>query len=48
MSEWYATRAEHDDRLDLAVVDRATGLFVGEVVLNELDPDKHRATFEFC
>jgi len=37
MREWYATRADHDDRLDLAVVDRATGLFAGEVVLNELD-----------
>ena len=25
MREWYATRADHDDRLDLAVMDRATG-----------------------
>ena len=45
MREWYATRAEHDDRLDLAVVDRATGLFVGEVVLNELDPDNASCNF---
>jgi RimJ/RimL family protein N-acetyltransferase len=36
---WYATRAEHDDRLDLAVIDRASGDYVGEVVLNELDTD---------
>lgn len=43
MREWYATRADHDDRLDLAVVDRATGLFAGEVVLNDL----HRAN-ESC
>ncbi|HKN96894.1 MAG TPA: GNAT family protein [Pseudonocardiaceae bacterium] len=28
-----------DDRIDLAVVDRATGRYAGEVVLNELDPD---------
>lgn len=34
--KWYQTRAEQGDRLDLAVVDRATGRCVGEVVLNEL------------
>ncbi len=34
---WYSTRAEHDDRLDLAIVDLATGAYAGEVVLNELD-----------
>ena len=36
--QWYSTRTDHDDRLDLAIVDRATGGYVGEVVLNELDP----------
>jgi len=45
MREWYATRADHDDRLDLAVVDRATGQFTGEVVLNELDPDNESCNF---
>jgi RimJ/RimL family protein N-acetyltransferase len=45
MREWYATRADHDNRLDLAVVARATGLFVGEVVLNELDPDNESCNF---
>ncbi|MER7502879.1 GNAT family protein [Nonomuraea pusilla] len=34
---WYAGRAAHDDRLDLAIV--ADGEYVGEVVLNELDAD---------
>ncbi|WP_307825708.1 GNAT family N-acetyltransferase [Microbispora corallina] len=34
---WYATRAAHDDRLDLAICDAASGAYVGEVVLNELD-----------
>ncbi|NRQ32645.1 GNAT family N-acetyltransferase [Nonomuraea sp. NN258] len=34
---WCATRAEHADRLDLAIM--ADGDYVGEVVLNELDPD---------
>jgi RimJ/RimL family protein N-acetyltransferase len=43
--EWYATRADHDDRLDLAVVDLATGSYTGEVVLNELDPDNESCNF---
>jgi RimJ/RimL family protein N-acetyltransferase len=34
---WYSTRAEHDDRLDLSIIERATGEWAGEVVLNELD-----------
>jgi RimJ/RimL family protein N-acetyltransferase len=34
---WYATRAEQDDRLDLAIVERSTGEYAGEVVLNDLD-----------
>ncbi|NUP69325.1 MAG: GNAT family N-acetyltransferase [Nonomuraea sp.] len=33
--QWYATRGEHADRLDLAIM--ADGTYVGEVVLNELD-----------
>jgi RimJ/RimL family protein N-acetyltransferase len=45
MREWYATRADHDDRLDLAVVDRATGIFAGEVVLNDLDRDNESCNF---
>ena len=43
--QWYATRGEHDDRLDLAVVDLATGEFAGEVVLNELDGDNRSCNF---
>ncbi|MBO4210696.1 GNAT family N-acetyltransferase [Micromonospora echinofusca] len=35
---WYTTRNAQTDRLDLAVVDRATDECVGEVVLNEYDP----------
>ncbi|CAM5332873.1 acetyltransferase [Streptomyces spiroverticillatus] len=42
---WYLTRAEQTDRLDLAVVDRATGRCVGEVVLNEWDPDNRSCNF---
>lgn len=35
--EWYTTRGQHSDRLDLAVVDRGTGRSAGEIVLNQLD-----------
>jgi RimJ/RimL family protein N-acetyltransferase len=33
--DWYRTRNQQPDRLDLAVVDRASGQCVGEVVLND-------------
>lgn len=42
---WYDSRADQDDRLDLAVVERATGNVVGEVVLNEWDPDNQSCGF---
>ncbi|MET3808069.1 RimJ/RimL family protein N-acetyltransferase [Nakamurella sp. UYEF19] len=34
---WYRGLAARPDRLDLAIIDRASGRCVGEVVLNELD-----------
>ena len=37
LRRWYATRADHADRLDLSIVDRASGQWAGEVVLNNLD-----------
>lgn len=42
---WCASRAEQDLRLDLAIVERATGLFAGEVVLNEYDTAENAANF---
>lgn len=45
---WYATRGEHDDRLDLAIVEREGGAYVGEVVVNELDPDNRSCGFRIC
>src|SRR5262245_27634180 len=45
---WYASRAEHDDRLDLAIVEHATGGYVGEVVLNELDADNRSCGFRIA
>jgi RimJ/RimL family protein N-acetyltransferase len=37
LRRWYASRASHTDRLDLSIVDRASGRWAGEVVLNNLD-----------
>ncbi|WP_037678613.1 GNAT family N-acetyltransferase [Streptomyces griseus] len=45
LRDWYGSRAGRPDRLDLAVTDRATGELVGEVVLNEWDPDARSCTF---
>lgn len=37
--EWYQTRNEQTDRLDLAVVDKNSGELVGELVFNEYESD---------
>ncbi len=37
LREWYTTRNQQTDRLDLMIVDKSTGRCVGEVVLNEWD-----------
>ena len=42
---WYATREAQPDRLDLAVVDRATDRCVGEVVLNDWRPEDQTCGF---
>jgi RimJ/RimL family protein N-acetyltransferase len=42
---WYGTRGQEEDRLDLAVVDRQSGEYAGEVVLNELDRDNRSCNF---
>ncbi|MFF6790703.1 GNAT family N-acetyltransferase [Streptomyces filamentosus] len=48
LREWYGSRGERDDRLDLAVVERATGRVVGEAVLNEWDPGNESCAFRIC
>lgn len=42
---WYTTRNSQTGRLDLAIVDRATDEFVGEVVLNEYELDRNCCSF---
>lgn len=43
--EWYRTRNETTDRLDLAIIDRSTSSCVGEAVLNDFDPDNRSCNF---
>jgi RimJ/RimL family protein N-acetyltransferase len=45
LRQWYATRNAQPDRLDLAVVDRASGGCVGEAVLNEWEPENASCNF---
>lgn len=42
---WYGTRNDQADRLDLAVVDKATGECVGEVVFNERNEPTRSCNF---
>jgi RimJ/RimL family protein N-acetyltransferase len=43
--DWFNSRNQTDDRLDLAVVDKASGDCVGEAVLNEWDPGSQSVNF---
>lgn len=44
-SQWYSTRIDQADRLDLAIVDVESGRCVGEVVLNDLEPADDACNF---
>jgi RimJ/RimL family protein N-acetyltransferase len=45
---WYATRAEHDDRPDLSIIERATGEWAGDVALTELDVPNESCAFRIA
>lgn len=45
LERWYATRADHDDRLDLSIIERADGTWAGEVVLMDLDTHNLSCSF---
>jgi RimJ/RimL family protein N-acetyltransferase len=47
-ADWYASSGSKDDRLDLAVVEPATGGYVGEVVLQDLDPDNRSCSLRIA
>lgn len=42
---WYGTRNEQKDRLDLAIVDKTQNVMVGEVVVNLYDEKKQSMNF---
>lgn len=45
LREWYSTRNDQPDRLDLMVVDNTSGQVVGEVVLNQWDEGSATCNF---
>ncbi|WP_026828494.1 GNAT family N-acetyltransferase [Exiguobacterium artemiae] len=45
LKTWYGTRHDQPDRLDLAVIDKATGTLVGEVVVNDYQSSDHSMNF---
>lgn len=45
---WTASRGDTDDRLDLAVTDPVDGSWLGEVVINEVDPDNRSCNFRIA
>jgi hypothetical protein len=46
--DWYSTRSDQSDRLDLAVIDRSGGGCVGEAVLNEWNPGNQNCSFRIA
>ncbi len=48
IEEFCATRADKDDRLDLAVLDRPTGAYLGGLSITELDPDNRSCGFRIA
>lgn len=45
LKQWYDTRNEQRDRLDLAIVDRKQNMLVGEAVGNEYDEQNNSMNF---
>ncbi|MGS0686940.1 GNAT family N-acetyltransferase [Nakamurella sp. GG22] len=48
IEQYCRTRADHDDRLDYAVLDLDTGSFLGELAITELDPDNLSCGFRIA
>ena len=48
IERWVATRADTDDRLDLAATDPVDGRWLGEVVINEVDVDNRSCNFRIA
>jgi RimJ/RimL family protein N-acetyltransferase len=48
IERWAATRSDQDDRIDLAIVEREAGRWLGEVVVNDWDPDDRCCGFRIA
>jgi RimJ/RimL family protein N-acetyltransferase len=48
IEQWCATRCEQEDRLDLAIIDRDTDTWAGEVVINDWDADNRSCGFRIA
>jgi RimJ/RimL family protein N-acetyltransferase len=48
IKSWTASRQATDDRLDLSIIDRATGVWVGELAVNDWDEDNHSCGFRIA
>ncbi len=48
IEEYCATRAEKDDRLDFAVLDRGNGDYLGDLAITGLDPDNRSCGFRIA
>ena len=45
---WCGSRTDQSDRLDMAVTDGETGDWLGEVVINDWDPDNRSCSFRIA
>ena len=45
---WAASRAEVDDRLDLSIIDRSSGEWIGELAINGWDADNRSCGFRIA
>jgi RimJ/RimL family protein N-acetyltransferase len=48
IERWAATRPDADDRIDLAITDRSTGDWLGEIVVNDWDPANRSCGFRIA
>jgi len=48
IEEWCGSRVDQPDRLDMAVADRETGEWLGEVVINDWDSDNRSCSFRIA
>ncbi|MEO6652521.1 MAG: GNAT family protein [Ilumatobacteraceae bacterium] len=48
IEQWCTSRVDQPDRLDMAAVDAETGEWLGEVVINEWDPDNRSCSFRIA